>query len=479
LTETIGDYSQSLPEIVIRKEKRFGASYRRSENTIFIEQSAIDICASFGPHAKDALAFLLGHELTHYYQKHDWKERGFTSFIAPKLIYREHIHHEKEADTYAAFIAHLAGYNCIQIIPDLLDKIYLEYDLKGKKLNTYPSLEERKKTGKEICKMVQNLIDIYEMGNYMFALGKFEEALVSYEYLEKYVRFKELYNNIGLGALYAAISVANHKNAFLYPLTLDPSTPLRAPSNITREDLMKKAINAFAKATNYDANYFTSFLNLICAYDVDGQTKQAMTLLNQLKRLTNTTVEKDKLLLLEGILAFRKGQNALARAHFSTIKNNNISKDLVFIATHNLKILEGTVVDVSVSVAYNPMGQDKIDNTSLLFYQPNDDIFKFLLKDTPLDKKWLSIEADPAFKIYVFSSNQKVTKLQITDKPTFKTKKAIGINASFAEIKQQYPNAKFKITPQLKGYFLILPTQGLLFNMNASNKVKSWGIFVD
>lgn len=38
---------------------------------IGLEEKAYDICISFGADSLNALAALLGHELVHYFEKHD------------------------------------------------------------------------------------------------------------------------------------------------------------------------------------------------------------------------------------------------------------------------------------------------------------------------------------------------------------------------------------------------------------------------
>jgi len=479
LTQAVGDNSRALPKIVIRPNKRFGASYRRSENTIFIDQAAIDICETFGVDAESALAFLMGHELTHYYQKHDWQEAGFaTSFITAQATFQAHIHQESEADTYSAFIAHLAGYETIRIIPELLEKIYIGYELKSKDLTAYPSLAERKAVANKVCKTVQGLIDIYQAANYLFALGKYDEALASYEYLLQYVKFKELYNNVGLCALYAALPITQRNYPFIYPLTLDISFPLRAPSGITKEELLQKAIAAFAKATNYDASYFTSFLNLICAYDLANQSSEADGLLNNITNLASTKKQQQKLVLLEGILAFRKGNKLKAAQLFEQIQGNKAFPELVNIATSNLRIAQGEKIERTILPAYHPMVNSKIEGINLLFYE-QPPTTAYLLKNTNLDKKTINCQVLPKSKVFIYTSNGLVTKLQLTKSNALKTTEQLGIGDHYETILNQYQPISKKIVPHQNGFFLVLPKKGLLFNFNPANQVIEWGIFID
>lgn len=479
LTTTVGDFSSALPKVIIRPQKRFGASYKRSENTIFIEQTALDICATFGTEAESAIAFLLGHELTHYYQKHDWQERGFTTgFLTSESVFQKNIHHEKEADTYSVFITHLAGYNSAKILPELLEKIYDAYELKGKKMTAYPPLQERQALANEVCKTVQGLIDIYQAGNYLFALGKYEEAIASYEYLQQYVKFKELYNNIGLCALYAVLPITKRNLPFFYPLTLDPNLPLRAPSgSLTQTELIQKAIHSFSVATNYDASYFTSYLNLICIYDLNEQYGQANALLNSVRGLNMTEKQQNQLLLIEGILAFRNSESLKAKQFFEQVKAKEQFPDLVTIALKNQQILDGILPKQVTAFNGQPIVSDKIEAISLLFYE-NNQMEKYTLKNTPFNQQSIAIQALSQSKIYLFTANGKVTKMQLTRKDGSVTRENIGVNSTLLDIEKSYKNVRREKLPHTNGYFLILPKKGLCFNLNQANQVVEWGIFI-
>ena len=384
LTAVVGDYSQTLPKVKIRPQKRFGASYKRSENTIFIDQAALDICAAFGTEAASAIAFLLGHELTHYYQKHDWQEAGFTTgFLMTQETFQKHIQHEKEADTYSAFISHLAGYNSIKILPTLLDKIYEAYNLKGKALNTYPPLAERKTLANKVCKTVQGLIDIYQAANYLYLLGKYEEALVNYEYVLNFVKYKELYNNRGLSALYAVLPLVQRAIPLAHPLTLDPTVPLRAPSTFTKEELIQKAISSFSTATTYDASYFLSYLNLVCTYDIANQFQAARQLLNKLQQLAVQPKQQQQLALIEGVLAFRGQNKTIAENHFLSVSKDSRFPELANMAKLNLDLINGKTLNNIIQPTI-PFPEDKIEAINLLFFEGDRVENSYLLRDRPL-----------------------------------------------------------------------------------------------
>src|SRR5690349_3723993 len=67
-----GDFRMQAPTLVMNKRERYVAWMDPDQVQIGLEEKAYDICATFGKDSLNALAALLAHELTHYYEKHDW-----------------------------------------------------------------------------------------------------------------------------------------------------------------------------------------------------------------------------------------------------------------------------------------------------------------------------------------------------------------------------------------------------------------------
>ena len=85
LVEARGDFRMKKPEkIYLRDEVSRVASIDYNKLEIVIEQKAYDVCKNFG---ESAVAFLIGHELTHYYEKHAWRTNfGMTMLRVVRLI---------------------------------------------------------------------------------------------------------------------------------------------------------------------------------------------------------------------------------------------------------------------------------------------------------------------------------------------------------------------------------------------------------
>ena len=77
LVSARGDSRYPVPALTMEPTEHNGAIMYYSIPEIMLEEKAYDVCASFGADTDAALATVLGHELTHYYEKHGWR-RGFV-----------------------------------------------------------------------------------------------------------------------------------------------------------------------------------------------------------------------------------------------------------------------------------------------------------------------------------------------------------------------------------------------------------------
>ena len=65
LYRAAGQYDHEIPTLEMAEGNQRVAAYFPSKNTISIDEKALEICASMGIESKNALAFLIGHELAH------------------------------------------------------------------------------------------------------------------------------------------------------------------------------------------------------------------------------------------------------------------------------------------------------------------------------------------------------------------------------------------------------------------------------
>ena len=97
-----GDFRYPVPTLYMtQKEEVAEMNYR--ENTIYLGEKAFNVCESFGAESESAIAFILGHELTHYYEKHAWRDNfaveNETSSLSTQIstLYRDMLESAKSA----------------------------------------------------------------------------------------------------------------------------------------------------------------------------------------------------------------------------------------------------------------------------------------------------------------------------------------------------------------------------------------------
>jgi len=288
LYETNGNFQFEIPKLYIDTSTFNIALYYPKRNEIRLEYKAYEICKSFGKYGKDALAFIIGHELSHAYQAKQLKSIDRTSYLAFDYIDNGKKHLENSADIHGVFNAYLAGFESNEILPALLDSLYTTYHLKNKKLRRYPSLKERQNTAHNVLKKVAKLSMIYENASYLMAIGEYELAAVSLEYIESEYKGREIYNNLGVNYALAAMNMGGKNiDPFLYPLEIDFDSKLKKPENYRGDDLsvdeirnrqefLGRAKKYLEIAKVFDPTYFIADVNYMCVLNLTGQYQEVV-----------------------------------------------------------------------------------------------------------------------------------------------------------------------------------------------------------
>lgn len=239
--------SQAAPKFRFDTQRVRQVAYMVSTNegpVIAFEEKAFDICMEFGNRADDAIALIIGHEISHHIYKHHWGKE-FTSSYALDGLEREITKMdiqsvkmlETQADERGGILCYLAGYDPTGIIDHLLtrlngsyyhvktgdlrynrDSLYLVYGQFGSapgsvkikhngkvyqdgqafvavnsdyevisgnpiilnKSDSYPTLAERIQIAKTQDSIVTNFIRIFEMANYAMLVEKYDVAIECY-----------------------------------------------------------------------------------------------------------------------------------------------------------------------------------------------------------------------------------------------------------------------------------------------------------
>jgi tetratricopeptide (TPR) repeat protein len=292
LYKASSDFRFPKPSLAFTSAKQDVAYFFPSKNTLVIEEETFGVCGRLGKDSINGLAFIIGHELAHMYQE-EMRIRDFTSSF---LTYDKGIHArirtEKQADIQGAFNAYIAGYKISGVIPQLIDQLYIAYNLKGSALEGYPTLEERKSTSKEVADIVEDLILLYDTAPFFSIIGTYEYASAAYEFIGQYYRGGEVLNNLGINCLIEAVNLTDYNlDRFAFPMEFNSETRLKKPKVLygakdfdlaaftRRIQLIEKGKKNFEEAIQQDKNNPSALLNLATSYVLLGKYKEAQNIL--------------------------------------------------------------------------------------------------------------------------------------------------------------------------------------------------------
>jgi hypothetical protein len=349
------------PAIEIVADDRNAAQFIRRTNTIQIGAKTFEVCRVFGKDSLAALAFVIGHEMAHSFQLSTKQ----TSFLAYDHEKDADPAAEKDADIQGLFNAWLAGYNTADLLPYLIEGIYVAYDLKGKNLPGYPTLDERKRTVGEVRLVVSELIRMYETGSYLAAIGQYDLAVACFQYVESRYKGREVYNNLGVSLALQAMNISEKNvDPYIFPLELDCDTRLRkpkadrGPGDLTPEqwnqrgNLLAKAAEYFALAVKMDYEYLPAEINYVSALTLNGKSAEAIQycenreLVKKSKLLNAAATEQEKVKLALGLAYSYNLRPQDAAAVFNGLKNS-ADNFVQYAARYNAEVILGNTPPVA------------------------------------------------------------------------------------------------------------------------------------
>jgi tetratricopeptide (TPR) repeat protein len=253
---------------------------------IGFEEKAFDICASLGNRRDDAIAYLIGHEITHHNMKHQWG-RQFTSAYSITNLGKTIrgidsdgiVRFETQADERGGILSYLAGFNTSGLGEKLLTAIYDGYGIQDGP--RYPTRQERIQIAKMQDSIVSTYIKVFEAGNYSALLKEYDVAISCYEYvIGKSFHSREIYNNLGVIYFLKGLDMADMEDIrFIYPVEIDLESRItRGGTKGFGDDVrstFEKALEYFEKAAQFDKSYSTALLNKSCALTVLEQYTDA------------------------------------------------------------------------------------------------------------------------------------------------------------------------------------------------------------
>jgi hypothetical protein len=324
---------------------------------IALEERAFDICVSTGRDSLNALAFLLGHELAHYYKDHAWGgDFGSENadLISGRVIEKssgsldEILTMETQADEFGGFFGHLAGYKSLACAPALLPAIYTGFHL-PQRLNGYPSLPERVTIARRSAERLESLIPIFDAAERLLVIGSYKQAGELFDVVARAFPSREILSNAGVARALEAVQLLDvHTWPWILPFEIDGTTRLhtrgsRGESEEEREArrsrLLEEASTLMRQAANKDPEYVPALTNLALIHLLGGDDAFAQAYSSKavtMAKKSGNTPDLIAALQAQALVAERSGNHVAALEEMREAVRLGSTT-----ATVNLEVLEG------------------------------------------------------------------------------------------------------------------------------------------
>lgn len=387
----------------------------------------------------------------------------------------------------------MAGFNTLKIISPLIERLYDSYHLSDK-LAGYPSKPARQKTADEVTALVSELLEVYQTGNYLAALGHYEMAAHSYEYILDYYLGNEIYNNLGvLYASQAMVFSGKQVDKYVYPFELDTETRLATPradalspkEAAQRKALLKMALSYFDKALIFDQRNTQAYINRMCVQIQQGNYN-TVTDLFQSGHMGKTLSEKQATNKEQGdarlmaAIAFAMSSETNLK-HISSAKN--LFRELV---RHNdPQVRELALLNESIYLeTYKPKpaspsctlskGTRRIDGVSALSHISVEG--KWLDDMKQAEMYW---EKLPQSRVSVSRWMGNPLVIQRIDQKNISAPGAVRVGHRAEVLLQQSQPADYRLIPTGTGYYIHFSECRVIFAINEKGYISEWARYFD
>jgi hypothetical protein len=322
LVQAIGDKSRPSPRLLLVPDKKNVASfYAGDRNTIELEIPAIQICRAMGRDSANAVAFLLAHELGHYYRNHGFLKEASSSYASldigekladVKVSLDTTIKNETEADEFACYYSKMAGYS-ISGADKFVRQFYKGYQLPDS-LFRYPSLNDRCGIAREVQGRMEQLYELFNLANVLLLHEDYTTAEILYKIiLNKKFGSREVKNNLGVCMAMQGLKKVNAVwQNMVFPFMLDPASRAAEPSrSVASQDsaeakfFFEEADRCFADAAALDKDYYPARINSAVMRAVLGKAKSAMGQLAVMEEVfEGNTIIQDELIYTRALIEY-------------------------------------------------------------------------------------------------------------------------------------------------------------------------------
>ena len=294
---------------------------------IYIETRTANLCFSgpLGGRPRDCLAFILGHELAHFYKDHAQLQE-FARNGASRQGDQQRIQLEAQADESGEYYAFLAGYDGFTVSTAVLDAIYREFQLPSD-IPGYPSLAARKKGLEQTRTKLARVFPTFEAGMVLYFAGHYLEAARCFDQAGRDFPSREVLNNSGAMRLLAALALRGSKERFVFPIEVDLQTRLsqaagRAPAGADIPTLAMEALQNFEQSAARDPHYAPAFVNRSLAFTLLGSWSEALGAADRATAVAGSddAYASAPAAIAHGIAAHYNGDDAGAKRDFESAR---------------------------------------------------------------------------------------------------------------------------------------------------------------
>lgn len=471
------------------------------ESSIVIEERAIDILSSLGKERDSALAFLLGHELAHYYLRHA-SDVDLPSFVetrtatvgggAVPAVDIDRM--EREADYFGGFYAYAAGYDTLGIIPRTLDLLYSGYGLPDRQPN-YPGLAERKAIAEQTRSRLQGVLPLFDAANRLLVVGRTEEAGRLFAYLARSFPSRELFNNAGVAYAREAVRLLPRQSAaYVYPFLCDHTIAVLSGGSRSgekergvdlhdgrRRRLLELAADMFGQVLQRDSEDLAALVNLACVQSLRGHHDLARGTANSavaVARKGNAAALAEAL-IARGIVLAMGGDAASARADFLAARHGSPE-----MAGRNLALLNATPeAPGTLPGEILVKGQEYIGGLSPGDPFPKDRRVRTITLDGgeygPAPKMVLKTLQQDGWLGTRMESAAAVSLVATLPGYAGKTSRGVRIGTSLSRVEALYGAAQ-RVVSFRNGRWLVYPKNGIAFfadSADSAGRIAGWLLF--
>jgi tetratricopeptide (TPR) repeat protein len=321
LIVAIGDGSKIAPPIEPSRTESRVAYYSPSRQTVYVEEKFLTVCATFGPDSLNALAFILGHELAHFYRNHGWASASGMGYIdaemkadwkSMKSESANRAKDESEADIFSGFYSLIAGYDAMPVAEKTLKALYKSYGIPDS-IPGYPTLAQRVGIADNAMAKSRSLYVQFNVGIYCLATEKFNIAskIFTSIYNDDYAG-GEILNNLAISEILQGYQILGESPTYYYPVFISTETPLDPDSRGGEgEEHIRTGIMYLKEALKKEDNNVLLFTNLASAYAMLNEFVDAEYYVSKIEAID---ASNQAAYCLRGIIASKKGDKKLAKS---------------------------------------------------------------------------------------------------------------------------------------------------------------------